>query len=314
MRKWFFYAGIMVLLLFTAHQAFAQPINWDSVRSDYVKKYQPQQMPAWLFPIIFEEGGGQRDTVYLGYDEDAQDFGWPQSDTVFGEVKLAIDTSVFNASFTGFTNNTALKVAVWRDLSNGSSIECYKGILPLKMYWDREAFYSDSLPFPDQSPAPRAQGELGANMYSYNPDSTYCTGVDFMVLTDTGSGTTGDNDCRRSDSVVFFDFFGTQYVGEIYSFKITPWKGYLLGGIAKYSLREISVYPNPAGQFLRIHSNGLIQQVSLYDISGREVANKHTINERAFHWDIAHIPSGLYLLEVRTLSHSASQKIIITHK
>ena len=43
------------------------------------------QQPDWFIPIYFEDGNGDKDTVYLGYDEDAINSG-PNFDTIFENV------------------------------------------------------------------------------------------------------------------------------------------------------------------------------------------------------------------------------------
>ncbi|MBK6730753.1 MAG: hypothetical protein IPG60_07235 [Bacteroidetes bacterium] len=54
------------------------------------------EQPAWVFPLWFEDGTGAKDTLYLGYDSEGQDYGYPQSDTVFAEYFNLIDTTKFN--------------------------------------------------------------------------------------------------------------------------------------------------------------------------------------------------------------------------
>ncbi len=54
------------------------------------------EQPAWVFPLWFEDALGNKDTLYFGYDPYAIDFVWPQSDSVFAETFLTIDTSNFN--------------------------------------------------------------------------------------------------------------------------------------------------------------------------------------------------------------------------
>jgi type IX secretion system substrate protein len=293
---------LFCLLLMSCIAAHAQPIDWDSVRAAYVVKYQPQQMPAWLFPIVFEEGSGQRDTVFLGYDEDAQDQGWPPKDTVFGERFLPIDTSSFNAHWSSIVNDSAFKSIIRLTfLGSSFSISFFKGIHPLKMYWDRGAFYSDSLPFADKDPAPRVQGEIGGtDMYSYNPDSSICVSISLTLMTDTGTGTTGDNYCRRSDSIVFYNNSSNLLSGIGY-FRITYWNGYILGIKKNNQPDKISFYPNPANkQFTLKFAQPTTAQVIIYNITGQIVMTFQINNRQEYQKDISSLSPGLFIVQVKT--------------
>ena len=80
---------LITILAFSSIYLIAQPsdsINWQAVINDYYTKYQPQKSPAWLFPLIFEEGTGLRDTIYLGFDDEANIL--TSVDTLFKEGYL----------------------------------------------------------------------------------------------------------------------------------------------------------------------------------------------------------------------------------
>lgn len=86
---------IFLYFIIGSGSLFAQPIDWEVVKDRYVEKYQPEEIPAWLFPIIFKDGTGARDTIYFGHDENATTI-FP-SDTIFQEVFIPSDSSVFHA-------------------------------------------------------------------------------------------------------------------------------------------------------------------------------------------------------------------------
>jgi len=122
------------------------------------------QQPAWVFPIYFEEGTGLKDTIYLGYDPNASPIHGPfpgSIDTVFGEDYELIDTSKFKVFWTSCCDaihDTVIRVDVAPSGYLGGSIFFTKGVLPLTVKWDKSLFYSAILPYPDQSPAPYAEG------------------------------------------------------------------------------------------------------------------------------------------------------------
>ena len=39
----------------------AQAIDWDAVKDRYVEKHQPEELPDWLFPLIFKDSTGASD-------------------------------------------------------------------------------------------------------------------------------------------------------------------------------------------------------------------------------------------------------------
>ena len=136
-----------------------------------------QTQPKFVFPIYFEEGNGHKDTLYLGYDSLANGYsinGNPNQDTIFGVKKVPIDTSKFYVTWstTLFETSNRLKDSVYKanvsnissnHFPNSQSIIFNNGNLPLKISWDKNLFYSDSLPFANSSPAPNAEGRFVIN-------------------------------------------------------------------------------------------------------------------------------------------------------
>lgn len=69
---------------------------------------------------------------------------------------------------------------------------------------------------------------------------------------------------------------------------------------------DINLYPNPASDFLTIQSTLKVENVNIYDISGKKintVLNGNTI-------DIKHIPSGSYLITIETKEGKTTKKFI----
>ena len=61
-----------------------------------------QQQPKFVFPIYFEDGTGEKDTLYLGYDSLANGYSintQPNHDTVFGVRNIIINQNKFHASW-----------------------------------------------------------------------------------------------------------------------------------------------------------------------------------------------------------------------
>jgi 1,4-alpha-glucan branching enzyme len=71
---------------------------------------------------------------------------------------------------------------------------------------------------------------------------------------------------------------------------------------------EISVFPNPAGNYLTIQTgNSTIHHVSAYTIQGKLLPVR---NEEGSLWDVSNLPAGIFILQVRTTGNSYKVKVI----
>ena len=140
------------------------------------------QQPAWVFPIWFEDGAGQRDTIYIGHDPNAISGG---PDTIFGEKWIVYDTNKFcvSADYKSVSGgpDSILKVNIHLfnpDGGSGFIIEFRNATWPLKMKFDVSLFYIDSLPFYQDSlnypdTLPRGYGEIWCS--DFDPNFNNCS-------------------------------------------------------------------------------------------------------------------------------------------
>lgn len=73
----------------------------------------------------------------------------------------------------------------------------------------------------------------------------------------------------------------------------------------------VKIYPNPAASQLFIESQDEIRQVTLYNSQGEEVM-KLEIGNLQCRLDIQDLPSGIYLIEVKTITRVYRSKVLIT--
>lgn len=232
-------------------------------------------------------------------------------DTVFGEKFIKIDTSKFNAGVNfGFFGDTAVKVVAVPTLPNAFTFDFYKGVMPLTMYWYDSLFYSDSLPFPDLDPAPRAKG---AYMCSDAVPSGNCNPDVWYIMCDTFNFMDNISPFKYSDSVVFVGTSGKITVGG-FLLQIVDWNT-VLGGVVpdKSPEEKFFIYPNPfsTSATLRIYNRENAKyEFTMYDLFGREV-RQFTIPQIAGQCKIerGNLPSGMYFYKV-----SDKEKIIGTGK
>ena len=256
-----------------------------------------QEQPAWVFPIYFEEGGGQKDTIYLGYDPNAEDLGAGGNDTIYGERRFKMDTSKFNVCWSGCDgwNDTIIKVIVLNDkIDNGFGIGFHKGKTPFTMRWDPLLFYSDSLPFPDLDPAPRVRGELSCS--DFNPEYNNCPNNNHIVLTDTFPPY-----AYLREDTFYYDGDTNTYISTSFTIWIVPWDDPFLSIENHKADKEFfSIYPNPFVSTFNIRNDRNFEfEYNIYDMLGRNISYGNSkSNETSV--NLERNPNGIYLLHIFT--------------
>lgn len=267
------------------------------------------QQPAWVFPLWFENAFGQKDTVYIGYDSNASIGFFGGWDTIYGEKLIKIDTSIFNMSLCSYilNNDSVYKTMVTSDLT--ASLGCdgtfyiygaSNAWLPLIMRWDVNLFRSDSLPFPNQSPASRAQAHVFFQGDASEPGSFCMSPGDPLLVTDSvnifGSGFA---QCVRKDSVIF-----TQ-LSNLY-IEIHPWEGRITTGVSVKENQkppfQVQVFPNPFSSSATIKISADEQKISnyqlvVYDIFGKVVLKSEISNQQT-EINRGNLSKGLYFYEI----------------
>ena len=75
------------------------------------------------------------------------------------------------------------------------------------------------------------------------------------------------------------------------------------------SLSKISIYPNPATDFINFQSKAMIEEIQVFNLSGQMVlTSKQTGN--SIQVNIANLPSGIYLAKIKSAQGWSSQKLI----
>lgn len=204
--------------------------------------------------------------------------------------------------------DSAIKTMVTPDLNlanscGDGSFELYgasNAWLPLKMSWDVNLFRSDSLPFPDQSPAPRAQGHVFFQGDASDGSSVCISPGDPLLVTDSvnvfGSALA---QCVRKDSVVF-----TQ-LSNLY-IEIHPWEGRITTGVSvkenQKPIFKVQLFPNPFSSFATIKISADEQKINnyqlvVYDIFGKVVL-KHEISNQQTEINRGNLSDGVYFYEI----------------
>jgi hypothetical protein len=275
-----------------------------------------QRDPQWLMPLYFQDANGDRDTVYFGYDPEADMY--PEiADTSLGENWIRIDRSKFNIYLWNYPNvaggefylinDTVRKVDI-RSNFIGAYIGFCKGKLPITMKWVDSLLYAPSCPFPDLSPRPRARIELTCSEYEsgYNscnpvdgpplsltdyPSSEIPFPVmDSMVFNGSGSYLPSDVIIRTRLTLVKHDFNWTK--------------------LDEITNNKVKLFPNPVSDKLTIQRiDEEILYIKIINISGESLFEREGfINEISI--DMNLYRDGIYLLFIVTKSGFIAQKII----
>ena len=152
--------------------------------------------------------------------------------------------------------------------------------------------------------------------YKLNPasPSSYATktsenNVDTVERVDINNAATGDYDFEVSHDGSLTN--GQQH----FSLVITGFTSYQLATEIASFQNAISVYPNPASDLLYIKSDtdATINNIALFDISGRQVLNAQfdDIPQNVHTIDVKNLNKGLYILTVSGANGSYSKKITI---
>jgi hypothetical protein len=321
------YTSIIIFILTLPFFMAAQPssaIDWDEVTDRYIEKYQPVEVPQWIFPIIFENGLNERDTIYFGYDPDADLSNY--YDTLYGEKCYPMDSSSFQVFWNECTLNDSTlagkDVFIEKNPYVNLSIRMRYGYYPVTMYYNSELLNSDSLmPYINNTPAPNIQGEVWlAEDHSRMGDWDHNNDEwNFIlpwlwpcVITDSVSW----SDHPFSDSLDIAAKVGSSATGITnMTLSFRDWNNGEYTDIKELSDNSgIMIFPNPAKNKLTIKieaENNDNHNWKLIDISGKMISTG-TLQSDTNQIDILGIENGFYFLQIYSGNEVFIKKVIIS--
>lgn len=85
----------------------------------------------------------------------------------------------------------------------------------------------------------------------------------------------------------------------------------ILGIEDQDEIKSISIYPNPAQNYITVSNRSAINSIEIYSVLGNKVLEKSNLNSLSETIDISHLPSGIYLINtVDTEKRSATKKLV----
>jgi hypothetical protein len=81
---------------------------------------------------------------------------------------------------------------------------------------------------------------------------------------------------------------------------------------ARISTTKFNIYPNPASNLVTITNadNLLVQQVTIYDMAGKQLSTQTFNTEAEVQLNVAHLANGTYLLHIQTTQGTAVKQLI----
>lgn len=83
--------------------------------------------------------------------------------------------------------------------------------------------------------------------------------------------------------------------------------GDLITGLSPTSNEELTIYPNPSNGDVNINSKKLIHELSIYDVTGKEIASSAMIKQYKLN-----LAPGLYIFRINENGQLKSRKVIVT--
>jgi len=244
--------------------------------------------PTWRFHLAFEDGTGARDTIWMVYDTtattDTSPWPGPNVDSLLGEGKVHIDTSIFNVWMynpAGDTTKTrAYPYSVYPSF-DGTIIDAINWVPPMTITWDTSLFHAPYLPY--------EQGSIQwASM----------TGIAFSQF-DQGLPGFGLFSMLLDDSVTI-----DQLWDYLFPFPVL-FSGDNTIGINSQRRPEprMQLWPNPAQRLVHVQvPGGEAMEVLVSDLIGRRVIGPTNLPANG-QLDISALHTGIYHIVVRTLQN-----------
>lgn len=81
-------------------------------------------------------------------------------------------------------------------------------------------------------------------------------------------------------------------------------------GLAENQTNELALFPNPANESVQVNSNVIIDQVSVYDLSGALVS-QFVWNSSSNELNVASLAAGTYVLELKMGENSVTKQFVV---
>ena len=234
------------------------------------------------------------DTIYLTLGTAMEDFesgdfsqyNWSNSGnyawTITNEAPYAGTYCARSKSGLGNNQTSSMQITIYAFEAGNVS---YFRKVSSELNWDKFYFYIDGAEMEAKSGTvawSQASFPVAAGTHTYK--------FEYSKDNSQSSG----SDCAWVDNIIF-PGYGTMAVEDTVD---NP------DGIANFNMptANVSVYPNPTSGQLTVNSNEAIQNIIIYDLSGRVVDMQDINAETTTNINVAHLNSGIYFIKTQLVN------------
>lgn len=187
--------------------------------------------------------------------------------------------------------------------------------MPITMKWVDSLFNSDSLPYPDISPRPRARANMSCDNGEWGGGYRYChLGPLYYAFLLTGYyHPQWSYPFVYSDSFVFAGSGNMlpEHAIEIF-LEIVPHNDPIPAGLEEPNSLNFNIFPNPAFHTIEVATplQGLFN-LHIYAIDGRWIKSIFDIPQPTLTIDISSLPKGLYIVRIENEKANGHRKFIV---
>jgi len=260
-----------------------------------IKAQQP-----WRFHIAFEDGSGQRDTLWMIFDNNAT----IGIDTLLGELTPQFDSTEFNVFMqsydTIYTKVRAYPYSLYPYMTTGS-IYSINYTYPVIIRWDTALFHAPYLPTSPTMNIAIIVGNYPFFMLPIDPTAPYLHTINML--------TKDSLFCPEDLNGVQFPLFGDQSLG----FAVDH-DNYLY--LVEKKTERVLLYPNPANEYLLVSMENPVISFCITDMTGNIVISEYFNSYQkmeAYKINCQDLCAGLYLIEITNFKNQKHyEKFIIT--
>ncbi len=81
-------------------------------------------------------------------------------------------------------------------------------------------------------------------------------------------------------------------------------------GISNDQISDIQIYPNPASQFVKVFTTDLIEQITLFDLTGKQILHEFSIDQNNT-ISLVGLNAGVYIIKIKSNVGIIEKKLVI---
>ena len=123
---------------------------------------------------------------------------------------------------------------------------------------------------------------------------------------------TNESAVNKTKTVIFFDAqmaASADPADDVFMIDDITFGEFASLNTSKISISDVSIYPNPAKNFVNISAGEKIDSARIYDLTGR-IVKQLTPNKERFNLNIRDLSKGVYLVKLNAGEKESTTKLI----